>query len=256
MAGFQVTTEEAVLFRSQDRLATAGGSLLHRLPAARTDRAPARRDAGATNLRAGAGLRRPERSRATTARSAPGGIGWEARSLGTPGRQKYPEPAGTNSCRFPCCRTLQQDRLRSRSDRQTARHPVSGIAPKSAAIHRSGFRCDRHPVAWEAGSALLPWLLQPLLLSALVHFLWGPAALCALTALEYRCQCREPGGNRAHCRADPESLAAYPDHPARRLRVLPGTADGLVRKTRSRLRFRLRTKSTLASQNRQGDAPG
>src|SRR5215510_9731421 len=159
MAGFQVTTEEAVLFRSQDRLATAGGSLLHRLPAARTDRAPSRRDAGATNLRAGVGLRRPERSRATTARSAPGGIGWEARSLGTPGRQKHAEPAGTDPRRFSRCRTLQQDRLRSGSDRRTAGQVLSGIASKSAKVYRSGFGCHRHTAAWEAGSALLPWLL-------------------------------------------------------------------------------------------------
>jgi hypothetical protein len=59
------------------------------------------------------------------------------------------------------------------------------------------------------------------LLSATVHFLWGPTALCALTALEYRCQCRESRGSRAHCHADPKSLAVYANHPAGRLRVLP-----------------------------------
>src|SRR3974390_2891640 len=90
-----------------------------------------------------------------------------------------------------------------------------------------------------------------------LYIFCGDQLLCArLRALEHRCQCREPRGGRAHRQADPQSLAAYPDHPACRLRVLPRRADGLVRKTRSRLPFRLRTKSTLAPENCQGDAPG
>src|SRR5215469_16945482 len=198
-------------------LTTEGGSLLLR----QADRKIDLLRRVARCLRAGVGLRRPERSRTATARSTPGDISWEARSLGTAGREKYPEPAGTDSRRFSRCRTLQQDRLRSGSDRRTAGHALSGIASQSAPVHRSGSGCYRHAVAWEAGSTLLPWLLQPLLLSATVHFLWGPTALCALAALEHRCQCREPRGSRAHRHADSKGLAAYSNHPARRLRVLP-----------------------------------
>jgi len=62
-------------------------------------------------------------------------------------------------CRFSGCRTLQQDRLRSGSDRRTVGQVLSGIASKSAKVYRSGFGCHRHTAAWEAGSALLPWLL-------------------------------------------------------------------------------------------------
>jgi hypothetical protein len=36
---------------------------------------------------------------------------------------------------------------------------LSGIASKSAKVYRSGSGCHRHTAAWEAGSALLPWLL-------------------------------------------------------------------------------------------------
>src|SRR5260370_3082114 len=49
-----------------------------------------------------------------------------------------------------------------------------------------------HPPAWQAGSALLPYLLQPLLLSASIHFLRPPTVVCSIVAFEARCQCREP----------------------------------------------------------------
>src|SRR5262249_40729296 len=99
-------------------------------------------------------------------------------------------------------------------------------------------------------------LLQPLLLPAVVRFLWRPTVVCAVATLEYRCQCREPRGTRAHRHADPKSLAAYPDHPEGRLRVLPRRADGLVRKTRGRLRLWLCAEPALAEKDRQGNAPG
>src|SRR2546429_5586087 len=56
------------------------GSLLHGLPAAGAHRALLGEDAGATRLRASAGVRIPERSRTAAPRCAFGGVGRKARS--------------------------------------------------------------------------------------------------------------------------------------------------------------------------------
>ena len=80
--GSWLTTEGgSLLLRQADRkirLAAARGALLHRLPTTGAHRASLGRDAGATHLRASAGLRRPERSRAAAAGSAVGGVSREA----------------------------------------------------------------------------------------------------------------------------------------------------------------------------------
>src|SRR2546425_8948287 len=51
------------------------------------------------------------------------------------------------------------------------------------------------------------------------------------------------------------AVAAYADHPASGVRVLPRGTDGLVRKTRGGLRLWLCTEPALAEKDRQGNAP-
>jgi hypothetical protein len=65
-------------------------------------------------------------------------------------------------------------------------------APRSIV---SGAGCHGHAIAQKAGSALLPWLLQPLLLSAAVHFLRGPVVVCSVAAFQHRRECWEPRGS-------------------------------------------------------------
>src|SRR2546430_1807319 len=57
------------------------------------------------------------------------------------------------------------------------------------APRRSHSRSRHHGcgAAWAPGEPLLPWLLQPLLLFATLHFLRGASAVCAPAAVQPRC---------------------------------------------------------------------
>jgi hypothetical protein len=74
---------------------------LEGLPTAGADRVPHGRDAGATDLQAGCGLGRPERSRAPAAGSASRCVGRKARSRRPPGREEDPEPVGITPAGSP-----------------------------------------------------------------------------------------------------------------------------------------------------------
>ena len=110
-------------------------------------------------------------------------------------REKYSEPAGIAARRFPRSRALQH---------KIAHSPAAIIDELLVTLFLESHRKARDPSlwiwmprtrpAWEAGSAFLPWLLQPLLLSAAVHFLWPPTVVCSVAAFEPRYQCREPRG--------------------------------------------------------------
>ncbi len=171
------------------------------------------------------------------------------RDLGAPRREKYSEPAGIAARRFPRNRTLQHKIASSPAaiDELLVTLLLESHRKASRSIAVDLDATDR-PLAWEAGSALLPWLLQPLLLSAAVHFLCPPIVVCSVAAFEPRCQCREARGGATDGQADSESLAAYADHPASELRVLSRGTDGLVRKTRGGLRLWLCTEPSACGE--------
>jgi hypothetical protein len=67
-------------------------------------------------------------------------------------------------------------------------------------------------------------------------FCGGPAVVCAVAAFQHRRECWEPRGSATDRHPDSQSLAAYTDHLASGLWILPRRVDGLVRKTRCGLR--------------------
>src|SRR5208337_1238764 len=74
-----------------------------------------------------------------------------------------------------------------------------------------------------------------LLLSAPLYLLRRRAAVCALATVEYRCVSGLRGGIGAHREADSGGVARGEDHASRRLGILPGRADEVVRRSGGRL---------------------
>ena len=115
-------------------------------------------------------------------------------------------------------------------------------------------RRDRRPATRQAGGPFLPRLLQLLLLPAAVHLLRRAFAVRAPAPVEHRRGGRLPRGARADRRADPSALAEGPDRDPRRLRLLSGLADELVRTGRGR--FRAGSRAERASGGSRGVATG
>ena len=143
-------------------------------------------DAGAAHLRAGAGLRGPERSRAVALRSAAGGAERQAGAGGAAGRQEHAEPAGVGRPQ----QALSQDQLLGRGDRPAAGDLYLESHADAAGTDRARSGCDRHPALRPSAGALLPRLLRQLLLSAAVHLRRRPVAVCAAAAGQPGCGCR------------------------------------------------------------------
>ncbi len=118
-------------------------------------------------------------------------------------------------------------------------------------------RRDRRPDARPAGRPFLSWLLPGALLSAAVHFLRAPRAVCAAADGGPGRLRRQRGGAGAHRGTDPGALAGDPDPHPRGRGVLPRRDPELVRSQCGGLRARQGRAPAAGRQSvLRGDQPG
>ena len=138
------------------------------------------------------------------------------------------------------CDALPQDRPRRASDRALVRRAVPRGPCRATARDRARPRCHRRSAARPSGRPVLPRLLRLLLLPAALRLLRPASARGQAPALEHRCLGRrveEIERIVGQIRAD---VAAGADRAARRFRLRPRAADGVVRRQPRRLRLRPR----------------
>lgn len=93
-------------------------------------------------------------------------VSGSAKNGAAAGGQEHAESSGTRWSGF-VRGSLQASALPGGGDRRTAGEDLSGSAGRSAARDGDRSGCDRSAAAWAPGTALLSWVLQPLLLLAL-----------------------------------------------------------------------------------------
>lgn len=188
------------------------------------------------------------RMKSANATTSLGNIGAGTFEVGFVFRRLVPEARGRR-------RTLPQDYVFFRSARCIAGGDFSRSAYAAAARDRAGLGCDRHAAARGAGSSFLSRLLWVLLLSAAVHLLRRASAVRAAAGRQSGRQRGKGGRSRADGAADSRAVAARAHHLTGRLGLLPRGTDGLVRKTRCRIRIRPGAQRPVALQDRQSAAP-
>ena len=109
---------------------------------------------------------------------------------------------------------------------------------KRAGADHPRSRCHGRSAARPAGRPVLPRLLRLLLLPAALRVLRPPSAGGEAAAVEHRRRRRSGGGDRADRRPDPPPLAEDAHPAARRFRLRPRGADGVVRGQPRRLPVR------------------
>ena len=191
-------------------------------------------------VRPGAGLRGPDRSRSPAPRPGAGGGHRQAQPHAAPTARRWPASR----------RSTGSSTRRPGSPRATIRSAMTGARSSGCSSSCSSTRThpargdrarpgrDRRPAARPPGGPLLPRLLRLLLLPAALRLLRRPPAGRQAAAVEHRRQRRRGRGDCADRGADPRPLAAGADRPARRQRLRPRGADGLVRGQPGRLRLR------------------
>src|SRR5947209_12012570 len=155
------------------------------------------------------------------------------------GREEHAEPDGAHAGRLCARRALSQDHLLGRGYRRAAGRDLPGSAQETTHGDRAGSGRHRHAAAWAAGGALLPRLLQPLLLPAAVRLLRRPPLVRAAAAVQPGPQRGQPRGSRTDRRADSQAVAEGADRAASRLGLLSRGADGVVRDARRGNQLRL-----------------
>src|SRR5208337_484446 len=187
-----------------------------------------------------------ERSRRTAAGSAAGGAGGEGRPDGgepgagagsrqSAGGQEHAESFGADESAGGGEGAIQEGGHGSRGGGPTAGGGLSGVLRGSAAGDCSGSGRHGRSAVWAAGRAVLSRLLRGLLLFAALHFLRPCAAVCALAGVEYRRVSGVRGGIGTDREADSGGVAGGEDYDSRRLGILPGRADEVVRRGGGRL---------------------
>src|SRR5947209_6083436 len=166
------------------------------------------------------------------------------------GGEEHAEPDGAHAGRLCARRALSQDHLLGRGYRRAAGRDLPGSAQETTHGDRAGSGRHRHAAAWAAGGALLPRLLQPLLLPAAVCLLRRPPLVRAAAAVQPGPQRGQPRGSRTDRRADSQAVAEGADRAARGLGLLSGGADGMVRDARRGLCIRLRAQPAATAQDR------
>ena len=151
------------------------------------------------------------------------------------GGQVDAEPAGAEPRRADA---LSQGEPRPGGDRDAVRRSVPGGASAPAGADHSRSRCHRRSAARPSGRPVLPRLLRLLLLPAALRVLRPASAGGQAAALQHRCLGRSGRGDRADRGADPPPLAEDAHPAARRFRLCPRGADGLVRGQPRRLPVR------------------